>query len=92
MAVFEGRYVIENCATERYLFQTDKPARQDDSHKYPKCVGADANYLERAIWKFIPIDCDSEEGQVYLIRNETTGLYLYQTGAEIDPSQTLGES
>ena len=92
MAAFEGKYAIENCTTERYLFQSDKPARQDDCHKYPKYVGADANYLGRAIWKFTPVDCTSENTQVYLIQNEATGLYLYQTGSKIDPNQTIGES
>ena len=80
---FEGRWIFENLATGRYLFASDKPAGPDIH--YPLCVGADANYLGRAVWKIIQKDCET-----YYIKNEATGRYLYQTGDKVDPDKPEG--
>ena len=80
---FEGRWIFENLATGRYLFATERPAGKEIT--YPICVGADANYLGRAVWKII-----QKDSETYLIQNEVTGHYLYQTGDKIDPSVVLG--
>ena len=79
----EGRYIIESIATGRYLFPSNKPVGGNIT--YPKCVGADANYLGRAVWKII-----AKDSGTYLIQNEVTSHYLYQTGDVINPDETIG--
>ena len=80
---FEGRWIFENPVTGRYLFATERTAGQ--TINYPVCVGADANYLDRAVWKIIQKDSDT-----YFIKNVVTGRYLYQTGDKTDPSADEG--
>ena len=77
----EGRWIIENVVTGRYLFPSEKPPAGEES-KYPKCVGADANYLGRAVWKIILKDDDT-----YFIQNEVTNHYLFQTGDKVEPGE-----
>ena len=84
MACFEeGKYFIENVSTKRYLFSTGdkiKCNRGDEGGwlSSPNCVGADANYYNRAYWKFVP----QGDGK-YFIENLETERYLFQTGDKI---------
>ena len=81
------KYFIENIETERYLFQDGpkiKGERGDEGgwlarsgFEAPKCVGADADYYNRAYWKIEP------QGDKYLIVNVETQRYLFQDGPEI---------
>ena len=80
---FEGSWIFENPATGRYLFPTERPAGK--TINYPVCVGADANYLGRAVWKII-----QKGSETYFIKNVETGRYLYQTGDKIDPNVDEG--
>ena len=80
---FEGKWILENHITGRYLFPSNNPPGKTIT--YPVCVGADANYLNRAVWRIIPNDSDT-----YLIQNIATTHYLYQTGDKIDPNHSEG--
>jgi hypothetical protein len=83
----DDKYFIENIETERYLFQDGpkiKGERGDEGgwlarsgFEAPKCVGADADYYNRAYWKIEP------QGDKYLIVNVETQRYLFQDGPEI---------
>ncbi|CAB4025744.1 Hypothetical predicted protein [Paramuricea clavata] len=83
----DDKYLIENIETERYLFQDGpkiKGERGDEGgwlarsgFEAPKCVGADADYYNRAYWKIEP------QGDKYLIVNVETERYLFQDGPEI---------
>ena len=79
----EGTWMFKNYATGRYLFPTERPAGKKIT--YPVCVGADANYLGRAVWKVI-----KKDSETYFIKNVVTGRYLYQTGDKTDPSVNEG--
>ena len=85
---FEGVYFIENAETQRYVFQAGHPIKGDrgaeggwkasSGFEAPKVVGADANYYNRAYWKFIP----QGDGK-YFIENVETKRYLFQDGKPI---------
>ncbi|XP_046862323.1 uncharacterized protein LOC124455738 [Xenia sp. Carnegie-2017] len=84
MACFEdGKYLIENVLTKRYLFSAgDKiEGNRGDEGGWlssPNCVGADANYDNRAYWKFVP-----RGNGKYFIENLKTERYLFQNGNKI---------
>lgn len=86
--IAEGRYIIENVKTQRFLFQQGpkiKGKRGDEGgwkassgFESPSVMGADENYYNRAYWKIIP-----QGNGVYLIENEETQRYLFQDGQKI---------
>ncbi|XP_028415657.1 uncharacterized protein LOC114539018 [Dendronephthya gigantea] len=89
MASFgDGKYLIENVETKRYLFQDGEKLKGErgseggwlasSGFESPKCVGADANYYNRAYWKFVPQGEDK-----YFIENVETERYLFQDGPKI---------
>lgn len=77
---FDEKYFIENVKNFRYLFQDGKPLSKnpDDVGSWenaPNALGSDQNYYYRAYWRFI-LQADGS----YLIQNDFTGRYLFQTG------------
>ena len=86
--IAEGRYFIENVETQRYLFQDGEKICGDrgseggwkasSGFESPKCVGADANYYNRAYWNIT-----SQGGGKYFIENDETKRYLFQDGEKI---------
>ena len=86
--IAEGRYIIENVETQRFLFQQGpkiKGNRGDEGgwkassgFESPSVMGADANYYNLAYWKIIP-----QGNGVYFIENEETQRYLFQDGPKI---------
>lgn len=84
----EGKYIIENVETGRYLFQDGQPLegcrgheggwKQASGFAAPATVGSDANYYNRAIWKIIP-----QGNGVYFFENVETRRYLFQDGDPI---------
>ena len=54
----DGKYFIVNVETQRYLFQDGDEMKgergsEDGWLEAPNCVGADANYYNRAYWRII---------------------------------------
>ena len=83
----DGRFLIENVKTRRYLLQ-DGPRIEGKRGtvgawlpcvKAPLVGGADSNYYGRAYWKFIP-----KGGGRFLIENVKTKRYLLQDGRPIE--------
>ena len=81
-------YFIENAETKRYLLSDgDKISGERGAeggwkivsgYESPTVVGSDANYYNRACWKFIP--CGDN---LYFIENLETQRYLFQDGDKI---------
>ena len=84
----DDKYFIENVETLRYLFQDgqkmegnhmdEKGWKASSGFEAPAVVGADANYYNQALWKFIP-----QGGDKYFIENVETLRYLFQDGPKI---------
>ena len=82
------KYFIENVVTQRYLFQSgpDIEGKRGDEGGWkastgfqaPAVLGADANYYNRAYWKFIP-----QFNGMYFIENVKTKRYVLQDGPYI---------
>ena len=94
----DGKYFLENVKTLRYVLQDGKPLSKnpDDMGSWenaPNTKGADENYYYRAYWRFVP-----QGNGTYLIKNDFTGRYLFQTGDPViedergyeDAPETLG--
>ena len=83
-----GKFFIENVHTKRYLFQSGPHIKgkrgaeggwlPSSGFRAPPVVGADANYYNRAYWRFVP-----RGGGKYFIENVHTKRYLFQTGPHI---------
>ena len=83
-----GEYVlIENQATQRYLFADGPPIKGDrgaeggwlasSGFESPKVVGADANYYNRAFWTIYQVS------ENFIFENQATQRYLFADGAPI---------
>ena len=83
------KYFIENLVTKRYLFQSGpviEGKRGDEvgwnassGFQAPAVLGTDANYYNRAYWKFIP-----QGRRIYLIENVHTKRYVFQEGPKLE--------
>ena len=77
-----GKYFVENVETQRYLFQAGDPVKcRGDEGAYgdkPRVVGSDANYYNRAYWRFVP-----QNDNLFFIENVETERYLFQIGDPI---------
>ena len=77
-------YLIENENTKRYVFQdgsvisgtrgSERGWLISSGFQSPDVLGADANYYNRAFWRFVKLN------NSYLIVNTETKRYLFQTG------------
>ena len=83
--ILDGIYLIENTATQRYVFQDGEPIKGNrgseggwlahSGFESPKVVGSDANYYNRAYWKISHLG----DGK-HFIENVETKRYLFQDG------------
>ena len=77
----EGHYIFENTETGRYLYADGDEVLQYDCgyegrvEEAPLCLGSDANYENRALWRII----DNGDGR-YLIRSVVNYRYLLCLG------------
>ena len=88
-SIAKGMYLIQNVATERYLFQTGKSITgkrgaeggwlSSSGFQAPPVVGADYNYNNRAYWNIVP-----QDGDKYFIENNETLRYLFQDDRKIE--------
>ena len=84
----DGKHIIENVETKRFLFQDGEPLHGDrgeeggwlahSGFQSPKAVGADANYYNRALWHIL-----RQSNGEYFIENVETRRYLFQDGEPI---------
>ncbi|KAM7450662.1 hypothetical protein ABFA07_001661 [Porites harrisoni] len=84
----EGKYLIENVETRRFLFQSgpkitgdrgDENGWQESTgFEAPPVVGADDNYEDRAYWRFLPVSDNK-----YFIENIATQRYMLQDGEKL---------
>lgn len=82
-----GNYLLENENTKRYCFSAgdeikDKRGAEhgwkaSSGFEAPCCVGSDANYYNRALWKA------EATGEGYIFENVTTKRYLFADGDPI---------
>ena len=79
----DGKYFIESVKTNRLVFDTGDKITTNGAEggwlEAKKIVGSDANYYNRAYWKFELMP----NGEDYLIKNVETGRYLFQPGEKI---------
>ena len=83
-----GSFFIENVQSERYLFQTGLRIQGErgaeggwlasSGFEAPAVIGADANYYNRAYWRFVPRGNGS-----FFIENVQSERYLFQDGPHI---------
>ena len=83
--IARGMYLIQNVATERYLFQTGGSItgkrgaeggwQSSNGFEAPRVVGADINNNGCAYWNIVP-----QEDNLYIIENQETLRYLFQDG------------
>ena len=77
----EGHYIFESIKTGRYAWADGDEVLPGDCgfeggvEKAPLCLGSDANYENRALWRII----DNGDGK-YLIRNVVNYRYLSSLG------------
>lgn len=80
-------FLLENEETKRYCFSAgeEMKGKRGDEHGWkdssgfeaPCCVGTDANYYDRALWKI------TVSGNGYFFENVGTKRYLFADGAPI---------